>query len=194
MNPIDPARTALLVMDVQQGILSRVSDPDALVERISGAIAAVRAAGGHVGYVRVAFTEDDYAAIPPQSSFAAIAGDPGMRAGMAAGAPSTAIDDRVAPHDGDIAVRKTRVGPFSTTDLREQLAARDVDTLVLAGISTSGVVLSTVRQAADLDYRVVVLSDGVADTDDEVHRVLTTKVFPRQSEVVTTAELVAALG
>jgi nicotinamidase-related amidase len=58
-----------------------------------------------------------------------------------------------APAAGDIVVRKTRVGPFLTTDLDQQLRARRVDTLLLAGISTSGVVLSTVRDAHDRDYR-----------------------------------------
>jgi nicotinamidase-related amidase len=65
------------------------------------------------------------------------------------------------------------------------LRAGDVDTLVLTGIATSGVVLSTLRQAADLDYRLVVLSDACLDADAEVHRVLTEKVFPRQADVLT---------
>jgi nicotinamidase-related amidase len=108
--------------------------------------------------------------------------------------PATQPHPPLAPVDGEITVRKVRVGPFSTTDLREQLDARGIDTLVLAGISTSGVVLSTVRQAVDLDYRVVVVSDAVADFDEEVHRVLTTKVFPRQAEVLTVAEVLELLG
>jgi len=66
-------------------------------------------------------------------------------------------------------------------------------TLVLAGIATSGVVLSTLRQAADLDYRLVVLSDGCADADPQVHQVLTEKVFPRQAEVTTVAGWTASL-
>jgi nicotinamidase-related amidase len=68
-----------------------------------------------------------------------------------------------------------------------------VDTLVLAGIATSGVVLSTLRQAADLDYRLVVLADGCRDGDEEVHRVLTEKVFPRQADVTTIGEWTARL-
>ena len=64
---------------------------------------------------------------------------------------------------------------------------------MLAGISTSGVVLSTLRQAADLDYRITVLADACADPDPEVHRVLTEKVFPRQALVTTTDEWIATL-
>ncbi len=70
----------------------------------------------------------------------------------------------------------------------------DVQTLVLAGIATSGVVLSTLRQAADLDYGLVVLRDGCADADEEVHRVLLDKVFPRQADVVAVDEWVAGMG
>ncbi|HWF24091.1 MAG TPA: isochorismatase family protein, partial [Solirubrobacteraceae bacterium] len=59
----------------------------------------------------------------------------------------------------------------------------------LAGISTSGVVLSTVRDAHDKDYRLIVLADLCADRDAQVHEVLTSKVFPRQAEVISGAEL-----
>ncbi len=95
---------------------------------------------------------------------------------------------------GEVVVVKHRVSAFAGTDLDMILRARGVDTLVLSGIATSGVVLSTIRHAADADYRVVVVEDACADRDDEVHRVLTGKVFPRQATVTTTAELVAALG
>ena len=65
------------------------------------------------------------------------------------------------------------------------LRAQQIDHLILSGISTSGVVLSTMRQAADLDFRLTVLADGCADGDPEVHRVLIDKVFARQADVVT---------
>jgi nicotinamidase-related amidase len=181
MTPLDPQRTALLVMDVQAGIVARIDDDD-LVPRVERLVAGARAAGLTVGHVRVAFTDEDYGAVPPHSSFAAYAADPQLRAALHVDAPAT--QPVVVPEPGDIAVRKTRVGPFSTTDLRAQLSERGVDTLVLAGISTSGVVLSTVREAADLDLRVVVAADGCADSDVEVHRFLLTKVLPRQAEVV----------
>jgi len=94
----------------------------------------------------------------------------------------------------DIVVRKTRVGAFSTTDLDQQLRDRGIDTLVLGGISTSGVVLSTLRDAADRDYRLLVLADLCADGDPEVHRVLLEKVFPRQADVVTSEQLTELLA
>ena len=77
--------------------------------------------------------------------------------------PGTEIDSRVAPEPGDIVVRKTRVGPFLTTDLDQQLRGRGVDTLVLADAST--------------------------DPDPEVDSFLMEKVLPRQAEVIEVAQL-----
>ena len=183
---IAPERTALLVMDFQNGIVPIAPDSDALVERVKDTIAEVRAAGGTIGYVRVAFTEDDWSAVPDTNkSFSAVAAAKMLHHEDDA----TQIDARITPEDGDIVVRKIRYGSGSTTDLHEQLGDRGIDTLVLAGISTSGVVLSTVIDAADRDYRVFVLSDGVADPDAETHRVLVEKVFPSRAHVIDTTVL-----
>jgi nicotinamidase-related amidase len=98
------------------------------------------------------------------------------------------IHPDLAPRPGEIIAVKRRISAFTGSDLEVVLRAFGIQHLVLTGISTSGVVLSTVREAADNDYRISVLSDGCADADDEVHRVLTTKVFPRQADVVTIEE------
>lgn len=184
---LDPDRTVLLVMDYQNGVVSRLDDADALLARVVAAIAAVRDHGGQVGYVRVALEDADYAAIPPTSRMGQLLATAGRR--FDADSPATAIDGRVAPRSGDIVVRKTRVGAFSTTDLDAQLRDRGVTTLILAGLSTSGVVLSTLRDASDRDYQIVVLADGCADFDPEVHDVLIRKVFPRQAHVAAVADL-----
>ena len=80
---------------------------------------------------------------------------------------------------------KKRVSAFAGSDLAVVLRSQRIDTLVLAGIATSGVVLSTLREAADLDFGLVVLADACADADPEVNRVLTEKVFVRQADVTT---------
>jgi nicotinamidase-related amidase len=189
--PLAAGHTALLLMDYQVGIVARVPQPDELVERARVAVDLVRAWGGQVGYVRVAFEDEDFD-VPETSRMGKTLRGSGQA--FHADSPTTAVDGRLAPEPGDVVVRKTRVGAFSTTDLHEQLQDLGVDTLVLAGISTSGVVLSTVTEAHDLDYRVVVLADGCADTDAEVHAFLLEKIFPRRAEVVTLAELPALLS
>jgi nicotinamidase-related amidase len=184
---IDPRRTALLVMDYQRGILGMIESSDALVERARQAIETVRERGGHIGYVRVALTPDELAAVPETNKSFAAAKASGRA--PAHDGPESAIDERIAPREGDIVVRKRRVGAFSTTDLPEQLRGRDIDTLILAGVSTSGVVLSTLRDAADRDYRIFVIADACADPNATVHEVLTQDVFPRQADVISTAEV-----
>ncbi|MFI0913674.1 cysteine hydrolase family protein [Streptomyces abikoensis] len=190
---LDPAHTALLVMDFQPAILAALpesGDREALLGRVEGAIADIRAKGGTIAYVRVGFTEADWDAIPAvNKSFGPLA----QHRVMHHEDPATAIHERLAPQDGDIIVRKTRYGGMSTTDLDQQLRERGITTLVVSGVSTSGAVLSTVIDAADRDYQLYVLSDGVADPDTEVHSVLLHQVLPSRAHVVDTAELHALL-
>ncbi|MDH6129809.1 cysteine hydrolase [Kitasatospora sp. GP82] len=190
---LDPAHTALLVMDYQPAILAFLpegGDREALLGHMEGAIADVRANGGTIAYVRAGFTDADWDAIPATNkSFAPLA----QHRVMHHEDPAAAIHERLAPQDGDIIVRKTRYGGMSTTDLDQQLRERGINTLVVTGISTSGAVLSTVIDAADRDYQLYVLSDGVADPDTEVHNVLLHQVFPSRAHIIGTAELHALL-
>jgi nicotinamidase-related amidase len=191
---LDPTRTALLVMDYQPAVLAHLPegwDCEALLARVEGAIADVRASGGTIAYVRVGFTEADWDAIPATNkSFAPLA----QHRLMHHEDPATAIHERLAPQGGDVIVRKIRYGGMSTTDLDEQLREREITTLVVSGFSTSGVVLSTVIDAADRDYQLYILSDGVADPDTEVHNVLLHRVFPSRAHVIDTTELHTLLG
>jgi nicotinamidase-related amidase len=180
---VDPGSTALLIMDFQNGIVGMVSDGPAVLAAAKRAIDAMRACGGHIGYVRVAFEDADFDAMPARNKMSRFLSMGRER--LHSDSPATAIHGDIAPRNGDIVVRKTRVGPFLTTDLDRQLQARGVNTLVLAGISTSGVVLSTVRDAADRDYALYVLADGCADPDAGVHKTLIEKVFPSQADVVS---------
>jgi nicotinamidase-related amidase len=179
---------ALLVMDMQRGIAGRYSDP-AVLERAAEAIAAARANGVPVIYVRVAFRPGHPEISPRNRTFAAL-----RDAGGLADDESTAIHPTVVPEPGEVVVTKRRVSAFAGSDLDVVLRAQAIDELVLCGIATSGVVLSTLRAAADLDYGLTVLRDACADSDEEVHRVLLEKVFPRQAEVVEVADWVAGLG
>jgi nicotinamidase-related amidase len=174
-------------MDYQPGILRRLGDAESALSKAAEAIATARRHGAHVGYVRVAFDDAELKAIPDRnkgfSRLAASGGD------FHSDSPATQIHERLAPQPQDIAVRKTRVGAFSTTNLEQQLRERGITTLILAGISTSGVVLSTLRYAADRDYRLFVLSDATADPNPAVHDCLMEKVFPNQADVITVDRL-----
>jgi nicotinamidase-related amidase len=184
------ASTALLVMDVQQGIVDRHADDVEYLPRLAGAIGAARGAGVRIIYVVVGFRAGYPEVSQRNKTFGAIAGS----GRMADGDPGAAIPPAIGPDSGDVVVTKRRVSAFTGSDLEVVLRAGEVDSLVLTGIATSGVVLSTLRQAADLDYRLTVLADGCLDADPEVHRVLTEKLFPRQADVLAIADWTASLA
>jgi nicotinamidase-related amidase len=98
---------------------------------------------------------------------------------------SGAIHPSVGTDDRDLVVMKNRISAFAGTDLDLLLRAHGVDTLVMFGIATSGVVLSTALQAADLDYRVIVLKDCCADLDQDTHLCLVEKLLPRWTTVTS---------
>jgi nicotinamidase-related amidase len=112
---------------------------------------------------------------------------------LVAGSEGAAIHPAAAAREGEPIVVKHRISPFVGTDLETLLRANGIDTLVLAGVHTSGVVLSTVRHAGDLDYRLVVVRDCCADPDAEVHAMLLDIIIPKQAAVVTMPELAEAL-
>jgi nicotinamidase-related amidase len=174
-------------MDVQRVVVDRFPDP-AYLPRLRAAADAARAAGIPVIYVVVGF-RPGYPEISARNKmFSGVA----QRAGAAFSEETAQVHPDVAPEPGDIVVTKRRVSAFAGSDLEMVLRAGEIDHLVLAGVATSGVVLSTVRQAADLDFGLTVLADGCLDADAEVHRVLTEKLFPQQADVLTVADWVSA--
>jgi nicotinamidase-related amidase len=182
--------TALLVMDVQDGVVARHTEGmETLLATLGQAVNAARSAGVPVIYVRVAFR----AGAPEVNDRNRIFSSLATYGGMNIDDPGAEIHPAVVPRPEDIVVVKKRVSVFTGSDLEIILRSLDVTALVLTGIATSGVVLSTLRQAVDLDYSVTVLRDGCADADPEVHRVLLDKVFSRQATVLMTDEWVNGL-
>src|SRR3984957_17902445 len=181
--------TALLIMDIQPATMQMMGENAAsLTATLNQAISAARAASIPVIYVVVGFRKGfPEIGAGAAATFAAVA-----KSGMP-GLEEPTVDPSVAPMPGEMVVTKRRVSAFAGSDLEVILRGHRIEHLVLTGVATSGVVLSTVRQAADMDYRLSVLSDACADRDSEVHSVLTGKVFPRQAEVMTTAEWIAGL-
>jgi nicotinamidase-related amidase len=178
-------------MDVQQGTLERVPGArQQLLAQTAQLLEVARSAALRVIYVVIGFRPG----YPEVSSRNVVLGT--VRAGgrFAAGSDGTEIPPAVAPRSDEVVVTKHRASAFMGTDLDMILRANGVDTLVLAGVTTSGVVISTVRHAADADYRLVVVADACADPDPEVHRVLLEKVFTRQAAVVNVADVRAALA
>lgn len=187
---LDPKTSALLVMDFQTAVVEMVaSGSPGLLSTTASLLDAARSAGTRVIYVVVAFRAGYPEVSTRNQSFCALR-ESGR---FVEGSAGTALHEAVAAKPGEVTVTKHRVSAFTGTDLDMILRASGVDTLVLAGIATSGVVLSTLRHAADADYRVVVVEDCCADRDPEVHRVLMEKVFPRQATIAKAEEVRRAL-
>jgi nicotinamidase-related amidase len=191
--------SALLVMDFQAGVVERFvgagggstgGSGDGVLQAARTAVDAARAHGLPVVFVRVGFRDGAPEVSPRNKSFSALTG----RTDMGADDPGTQVVAELEPRPDETVVVKRRVSAFTGSDLEVVLRAGSIDHLVLTGIATSGVVLSTLREAADRDYRLTVLRDACLDADPEVHRVLTEKVFPRQADVVTVDEWADALG
>jgi nicotinamidase-related amidase len=183
------SKTVLLIMDFQQALVERMAS-EALVGAANRAIAAAREKGIPVMFVRVAFRPGFPEASASNAIFGGIS-----KAGesMYQDSPTTQVFEGLNPLDSEPIVLKRRVSAFSGSDLDALLRSAKAEHLVLAGIATGGVVLSTLRQAADLDFAMTVLEDACADSDIEVHQFLTQKIFPRMASVVSTDEWIATL-
>jgi len=182
---------ALLVMDVQDRQVSMVAEKsnetkDNLLKTVNTAIDAARIAKIPIIHVVIGFRKgcpeisDNNKMAQRIKQMTLNREDPKPHASV-----------NVKPED--VVVTKRRVSAFSGSDLQVVLSSFNVNKLVLTGIATSGVVLSTLREAADKDFGLIVLSDGCADTDIEVHTVLMTKVFPRQADIMTSEEWIKSL-
>lgn len=174
-------KSTLLVMDLQNGIVQRYGEDENVLLPFQKAVEAARRHNIPVVFVRVAFREGFPEVSPRNKMFSAIAGVGGMTDSDTA----TQIHESLRPQPDEPLITKRRVSAFAGSDLEVLLRSRQIDTLILTGIATSGVVLSTLREAADKDFALTVLSDACLDADPEVHRVLTEKVFPRQADVLT---------
>ncbi|MGO9481721.1 MAG: cysteine hydrolase family protein [Candidatus Kryptoniota bacterium] len=176
--------TALLVMDVQEATVNRLKDSAPLMNALKKAIETARNCKMPVIYAVVGFRKGYTEVSPNNKSFSTIkSGVMNFDSEEAA-----RVHASVAPQPGDVIITKKRVSAFTGSDLEVVLRSLERKHLILSGIATSGVVLSTLREAADKDYAITVLSDCCADMDEEVHRILMTKVFPRQAEIISSDE------
>jgi nicotinamidase-related amidase len=176
--------TALLILDVQEAIVKMLKDSTSLIKSIKKAIQTARNYKIPVIYVVIGFRKGYPDVSPNNKSFSVLKN----RTQNLYTEEGIKVHASITPEQGDVIITKKRVSAFTGSDLEVVLRSLEIKHLVFSGISTSGVVLSTLREAADKDYEITVLSDCCADRDEEVHRVLTTKIFPRQAEVISSEE------
>ena len=179
-------------MDCQTGIISIYAkdDKDAFLTRAASVLNHAWASGMTVIHVQVGFRPG----LPEVSSrnilFGAIKSSAQHQKLFQE--PLGAIPSVIAPKEREIIITKHRISAFTGTDLAMILRANEIDTLVLYGIATSGVVLSTLLEAADADFRLVVIKDCCADLDSQVHDCLIDKFFPSRATVLSVREFIEA--
>lgn len=183
----EPSKTALLTLDIQKGIFSFLPKAEAIIPYATKTVEAGRKRKFFILHVGIGF-EPGYPEIGPQASTFIRVKERGI---FIKGSESTEIHPAIAL-PGETILYKHRYSAFSENSLKMILRAKGIENLVLLGISTSGIVLSTLRQAFDLDFKCAVIKDACFDPDDEVHRVLTEKVFASQAAVMTAEEFASS--
>ena len=182
----DLKRAALLSMDLQAGIVSMYVKDEGFIPRVAGVIERARGAGLTIVHVKVGFRPNVPEANPRNRFLSALKASPRHQEFFQG--ESGAIHPALTPAAGDVVMTKSRIGAFAGTDLDLLLRAQGVDTLILCGVATSGVVLSTFLVAVDADYEVLVIKDCCADLEVELHEILLEKHFPRFGSVVSASE------
>lgn len=189
---LDRQKTALLIADFyadMMGTLAHARDRK-VVEKTQALQRAAREAGILVCYSATVFRPGYIEISDRNKTFSQR-----KRSGQpAVSDPVRLIHASVKPIEGEVVVGKHRVNALYGTDLDIVLRANDIETLIILGYATSGVVLSTVRYAADLDYRLIVVEDCCSDQQEDVHDFLTQRVFPRQADVVASEDVIKALA
>jgi nicotinamidase-related amidase len=183
---LDPRKTALLTLDYQKGIFDFARAAEVVVPNGARAVEFARKKQYLIIHVGLGFSEGHPEIADTESRFKRVK----ENNLFVKGSPSAEFHPSIFRPE-DLVVYKQRVAAFSENQLHLILRARVIKNLVFFGVSTSGITLSTLRRASDLDYRCVVLKDACFDADAEVHRVLTEKVFASQAAVITVDEFIA---
>ncbi|TGJ84834.1 hypothetical protein E0Z10_g3928 [Xylaria hypoxylon] len=187
------AKTAFILLDIQVGVvemLKGIVDTDQYLAKVSSTLAAARKAGIPVVQVTTGYRPSYVDASPRNMMTVHVKSSGGFKETDASTQLHPALAEAAAD---DIHIRKRRVSALYGTDLDLVLRSLGIEKIVVAGVSTSGAVLSTVIQAFDMDYEITILADLCADTPAEVHETLLGKVLSKRASVVNAEEWVASL-
>jgi len=187
---LEPSRTALVLIDLQRGIVSMPAEPRSPAEVVGHAaqlVKAIRAAGGTVVLVHVTRSPDGKDGLKP------ITDTPAYTGGRAIAPGWSEIVPELEPEIADVVIAKHQWGAFYGTELDLQLRRRGVDTIVLGGISTNVGVETTARDAYERGYQQVFVEDSMSAREAGEHRHTVETLFPRIGRVRSTEEVLAAL-
>jgi nicotinamidase-related amidase len=185
---VDKAKTALVVIDLQKGIVSRQTAPyaaDSVVKNAAALADAFRGQGLPVFLVRVCPSPDRKDALHPIADLAMPAQTP---------PPDWAdLAPELGPKQGDFVITKHQWGAFYGTELDLEFRRRGIATMVLCGIATNIGVESTARFAYEYGYNQIFAEDAMTALSAEEHVCTVTKIFPRIGLVRKTSDILADL-
>lgn len=184
---LDPRKTALVAIDLQNAIVSMNTAPylaAEVVEKNRKIADALRAAGGLIVWIRVDVNR--FLHLPVDQ--------PSPLAGRQLPDEFSQLAPSAGAQESDLIVTKYSWGAFAGTPLEQQLKDRGIETVVLTGISTSAGVESTLRQGTGLGFPFVVVEDACSAQSAEEHRYAVEKIFPRLARVRSTEEVLKALA
>jgi ureidoacrylate peracid hydrolase len=201
-NEIDPARTAHVVVDLQNGFMApgqpaEIAQARDTVPNVNRISAALRRAGGLVVYIQN--TIDEAAKHDWSNWFAYMSGkkrEAAMFAAFAEGSYGHALWPELEVLPQDIRVNKRRFGAFvpGSSDLHAVLQARNIDTLVITGTATNVCCESTARDAMMMNYKVIFVADATATYNDDEHNATLGIMLAMFADVMTTDEVVLRLA
>ena len=175
---------AFLIMDMQMSIVNRYESANSVINNIKKSILYAREQGMAIIYVNVGFRQNMPEVSVDNKTFYASK----QRIGNMDTSELMKIHPDLTPTPDDLVVTKHRFSAFSGSDLEMILRSMNIKHLILSGIATSGVVLSTLLEASDKDFVLTVLSDACTDTDADIQNILVTKIFPTRGDVLLTEE------
>lgn len=176
-------RAALVVVDLQAGILGMATVPLDPAQVLASTVAladAFRGRGLPVVLVRVTHARDGSDATPGRTDLTRSLDRPDGW---------DELTPELGPRPGDLVVTKRNWSAFYGTDLDLLLRRRGITQIALTGIATSLGVESTARAAHEHGYHVVLVTDAMADGAAEAHENSITRIFPRLGQTTTTQDL-----
>ena len=172
------------------GALARAVRDQGVLKKLAPVLDACRARAVPVIYL----TKERHPAIPPPGNGPSIYRRAGSEPSLVHGTWGAQVVDEIKPQEGDLVLpRFTSIDPSYGTELWAICESLRLDTLVLAGISTTLAVEGTARAAANRGYRVLVIEDCCASVPDEWHEFSVTNVLPLIAEVCSSDDVRVAL-
>lgn len=188
LSTLDPRRTAFLTLDIQTALVGFYAKQAAeFISAVTSLLACARSLNTTVIHVKVGFRPGFPEVSERNRLFSSFTKNPEYARML--NTEWLNLHPALEARPDEPVLTKPRISAFEGTDLKVLLRSKNIDTLVLFGIITSGVVLSTALEAMDQDYRVLIVRDACADSDPELHTCLLDRLLAKRTDVVTAAQV-----